>query len=213
MLNSSKKKKIRVVNDELLSGTRPKFPAKGSVWIPWNTNQEEYKLSDPINKASYCLCLMSKNYETSTGEAAVRCSEILLLTSVGKVNTNHESEYHHCAYNNENHMTQSVLQGDLNLMKDLKGSGQSPEVHWHKLTIAKKLHMACKGCSYPHTPAHVTSQSTTVEAMPKTSAQLSKPKANLQNVTQDPCFNTTTDLKTKTHQWKIAWKEIMKKKC
>ena len=73
--------------------------------------------------------------------------------------------------------------------------------------------MACKGCSYPHTPAHVTSQSTTVEAMPKTSAQLSKPKANLQNVTQDLCFNTTTDLKTKTHQWKIAWKEIMKKKC
>lgn len=42
---------------------------------------------------------------------------------------NHESEYHQRAYDNESHMTQSMLQGDLNLMKDLKGSGQSPEVH------------------------------------------------------------------------------------
>lgn len=117
------------MNDKLLSGTRPKFPAKVLCGFCEIQTKEEYKLSDPINKASYCLCLMSKNYETSTGETAVRCSEILLLTSVGKVNANHESEYHHCAYNNENHMTQSVLQGDLNLMKDLKGSGQSPEVH------------------------------------------------------------------------------------
>lgn len=29
--------------------------------------KEEYKLSDPINKASCCLCVMSKNYEKSTG--------------------------------------------------------------------------------------------------------------------------------------------------
>lgn len=116
--------------------------------------KEEYKLSDPINKASYCLCLMSKNYETSTGETAVRCSEILLLTSVGKVNANHESEYHHCAYNNENHMTQSVLQGDLNLMKDLKGSGQSPEVHWHKPAIIKSCIWPVKG-AHTHIPQPV----------------------------------------------------------
>lgn len=42
---------------------------------------------------------------------------------------NHESEYHQCAYDNESHMIQSMLQGDLNLMKDLKGSRQRPEVH------------------------------------------------------------------------------------
>lgn len=41
----------------------------------------------------------------------------------------HEPEYHQCACDNESHMAKSMLQGGLILMKDLKGSGQSPEAH------------------------------------------------------------------------------------
>lgn len=41
----------------------------------------------------------------------------------------HEPKYHQYPCDNESNMAQSMLQGGLILMKDLKGSGQSPEAH------------------------------------------------------------------------------------
>lgn len=62
---------------------------------------------------------------------------------------NHESEYHQHAYGNESHMTQSVFQGDLNSVKELRAQDRGQRfTGTHRAYSSGNLdeHVASKGC-------------------------------------------------------------------